>query len=401
MKEGFNKVTEITHTSEPGDLPHSYGETKVVLLPVEPYSMHAYWEVTLGELEKVKRCLGVAYRQSQAVLRFYDVTNIIFDGTNANSFFDVNIDLQARNWYIRLWSPGKSYFVELAFRTKDGQSFPLARSNTADTPPAWPAPKTDEYYMIVVGDYDLLQDVPIPIEIKASHEVVPPIASQEEPESPSGEEVEQFSRLCSPLAAEENSVRGEAHEDPSCDDRMESGRHIEPVDMSKWEPVLKSGVLTEESSESRSSLMAEENSSRGEFHENSPGEDDVQTEKSNGTVELSREESVFKLSLSFEGSSKGEERPSEIRIARPMDSPHIPPKNPAKHDIFQLRGKPPFKPELLSTQDIHARYKEEGKPDLTEMAEKWFTPGVSSKQNRSRRLKGSAIRLAAKRFLGM
>jgi len=51
-------------TSEPGDLPDSYGETRVVLLPVEPYLVHVYWEVTFLELKKAKHRLGDEYGRS-------------------------------------------------------------------------------------------------------------------------------------------------------------------------------------------------------------------------------------------------------------------------------------------------------------------------------------------------
>lgn len=154
-------------TSEPSDLPDSYGETRVVLLAVEPYLVHVYWEVTFLELEKAKHRLGDEYGRSQAILRCYDITNIIFDGTNAHSSFDVHIDLKAKNRYVHLWSPDKSYFVELGLKTEDSQFYPIARSNIAETPRARPASKSDEHYMLVAGDYDLLEAVPAPIDVQA------------------------------------------------------------------------------------------------------------------------------------------------------------------------------------------------------------------------------------------
>jgi len=129
-----------------------YCESRVVLLPVEPYLIHAYWDVTSNDIKKAKQRLGDDYGQSQAVLRFYDVTDIIYDGTNAHGFFDVDIDLQAKDWYVDLWSPDKSYFVDLGFKTGDDFFLSLARSGVAKTPCASPAPKTDEHYMLVAED---------------------------------------------------------------------------------------------------------------------------------------------------------------------------------------------------------------------------------------------------------
>lgn len=198
---------------EPIDLPDSYGETRVVLLPVEPYLLHVYWEVTPVELERAKYQIDDEPGQSQTILRCYDVTNILFDGMNAHGSFDVYIDLLAKSRYVHLWSPEKSYFVELGFKTEDGRFYPIARSNIAQIPPDWPAPKSDEHYMLVAGDYDLLQTVPAPIDVRPSHEPTPPKASQSEPELVSTAERDRHFETRSISAAEENSSRAEVHKE--------------------------------------------------------------------------------------------------------------------------------------------------------------------------------------------
>jgi len=134
------------------DLYEEYCKSRVVLLPVGPYLIHAYWDVTGNDIEKAKQQLGDDYGQSWTVLRFYDVTNIIYDGTNAHSFFDVDIDLQAKDWYVDLWSSDKSYFVDLGFKTGDGFFLSLARSSIVKIPCSRPAPKVDEHYMLVAED---------------------------------------------------------------------------------------------------------------------------------------------------------------------------------------------------------------------------------------------------------
>ncbi len=199
--------------SEPVDLPDSYGETRVVLLPVEPYLLHVYWEVTPVELERAKHQIKDNHRQSQTILRCYDVTNILFDGMNAHGSFDVYIDLPAKSWYVPLWSPEKSYFVELGFKTEDGRFYPIARSNIAQIPPDWPAPRSDEHYMLVAGDYDVLQTVPAPIDVRPSHEPTPPKASQSDLELLSPAERDRHFETRPLFAAEENSSRTEVHKE--------------------------------------------------------------------------------------------------------------------------------------------------------------------------------------------
>jgi hypothetical protein len=138
-------------TLGPVDLHDSYGETRVVLLPVVPYMVHVYWDVASDELEKARDRVDDD-RRSRTVLRFYDVTDIFFDGTNAHSFFDVYVELESRSRYVHLWSPDKSYFVELGLKTEDDRFFPLVRSNVAHTPSAWPAPQADEQDTAVQGN---------------------------------------------------------------------------------------------------------------------------------------------------------------------------------------------------------------------------------------------------------
>jgi hypothetical protein len=136
----------------PIDLPDSYGETRAVLMAIEPYLLHVYWEVTSDELEKAKHWFDDDHAQCQTILRFYDVTNAIVDNEKTHSFFDMDIDLYSSSRYVHLWSPDKSYFVELGFKAADGRFFPLVRSNVAKTPSAWPAPKADQRDAAVHGN---------------------------------------------------------------------------------------------------------------------------------------------------------------------------------------------------------------------------------------------------------
>jgi len=104
---------------EPGELPETYGRTKVVAMVVSPYLVHVYWDLSAKDQAK----------SGPACLRFHDAT--------AGGSFDVNVDLGARNWYVHLWSPEKRYSVELGLQRADVFQA-LARSNPIETPRAWP-----------------------------------------------------------------------------------------------------------------------------------------------------------------------------------------------------------------------------------------------------------------------
>ena len=118
------------------ELPDSYGKTRVVLLVVDPNLVHAYWEVTPREQSEAESRIGDS---SQPVLRFYE----------AAESFDVEIDLRPRNWYVPLWSSGKSYYVDLGLRGGSGSFARLARSNAVHVPRALPVIEVEERFMRV------------------------------------------------------------------------------------------------------------------------------------------------------------------------------------------------------------------------------------------------------------
>src|SRR5438034_9528832 len=115
-----------------GDLPESYGDPTVTLLVVDSYLVHVYWDFDLAKLPP---------ETTSAALRFYEVT----DGP-ISSRFDVEIDLRARNWYVHLWSPAKSYCADLGVKTGAGTFTPLVRSNTVQTPRAWPVAEAHRHF---------------------------------------------------------------------------------------------------------------------------------------------------------------------------------------------------------------------------------------------------------------
>ena len=115
------------------ELPSHYGETKVVLLVRDPYWLYSYWEIAPQRLDQAKGELGRQGEGCKNILRVYDITGQQFNGTNANSFFDLEIN-GADNWYIKVGHPDRSYCVDLGLLTPGGTFYLLARSNQVTTP---------------------------------------------------------------------------------------------------------------------------------------------------------------------------------------------------------------------------------------------------------------------------
>ncbi len=103
------------------ELPQSYGRSRVVVLAIDPHHVHAYWEVTPADAAAARaRLAGTELGPATWVLRFHDVTRVEADTASAHGHFDVDIDLDSRNWYIDLWASDKTYLVELGARVSGG-----------------------------------------------------------------------------------------------------------------------------------------------------------------------------------------------------------------------------------------------------------------------------------------
>ncbi len=140
-------------------LPQSYGKTRVVLLPVHPDLVHVYWEVANSDVKNLRNRLRRGSSRPQAVLRFFEVGPTSLD----NTFFDVQVELEARQWYVPLWSPQQSYYVDLGLKTGGGRFLPLCRSMVIETPPAWPSLKGEERYVSWDNQGKLIEaEIPFP-----------------------------------------------------------------------------------------------------------------------------------------------------------------------------------------------------------------------------------------------
>ena len=142
-KRDFAKAV-LERPLELEELPDLYDQTRVVLLPVDPYLIHVYWEIAGSDAKQARLRAGASGPEYQATLRFHDITDTL---TDHRSEFDVDIQLGPGNWYVRLWSPEKRYFADLGLRAEDGSFIPIARSNIIHTPRAHPSTNVDQGYL--------------------------------------------------------------------------------------------------------------------------------------------------------------------------------------------------------------------------------------------------------------
>ena len=117
---------------ETGELPASYGRTRLMLVATGPYRVFAYWDVAAEALP-----------QGTAALRFYDA-----DASAPPEPFDIEVDLEAHSRFVDLWSPDRAYRAELGLRRGD-EWIVLAKSNVVRTPRAWPKIEPEAHFLRV------------------------------------------------------------------------------------------------------------------------------------------------------------------------------------------------------------------------------------------------------------
>ncbi|MFH0794046.1 MAG: DUF4912 domain-containing protein [bacterium] len=114
------------------ELPAEYGETRIVLMVRDPRWLFAYWEVAVED--RMRLGLTGGGRSSSLALRVYDVTGKVFDGRNANSFFDVRINDYAVSWYVQTPQANRAWAVDYGYYNEDGEFVTVTRSNSAEAP---------------------------------------------------------------------------------------------------------------------------------------------------------------------------------------------------------------------------------------------------------------------------
>ncbi|MDR1522352.1 MAG: DUF4912 domain-containing protein [Endomicrobium sp.] len=133
LSSKLNKVNKAV-SYQNCDLPRTYNDTKIVILPKDPIWIYTYWEISTHTIEEFQSKDGEPFNILSLVLRVYDISYIDFDGFNANKYFDIKIHPDALSWYINLGEYNCSWCVDLGYFLRDGRFITIARSNTLTSP---------------------------------------------------------------------------------------------------------------------------------------------------------------------------------------------------------------------------------------------------------------------------
>lgn len=130
------------------ELPEQYHTTYLRAIPRDPSWIFLYWEITNEALDAIKDSIGEeTFNTIKPILRVSDITGIDYNGGNALSFFDSEINRYADNWYIKVPHPGRIYVVEHGLCTIDGTFFVIVRSNPIRVPQDSISERIDEEWV--------------------------------------------------------------------------------------------------------------------------------------------------------------------------------------------------------------------------------------------------------------
>jgi hypothetical protein len=137
-------------------IPWGYGRDRVTAIAVDPDRLFVYWEVRDETLDAARERLGPAGARAVLVLRVYDTSGRIFDGENAHSYFDQDVQRNDRQWFCHVGKPSSSAHLEMGLRTPDGRFLKLMRSGRVDFPRKEPAGwRPAEWMRVVAGTGDI------------------------------------------------------------------------------------------------------------------------------------------------------------------------------------------------------------------------------------------------------
>ena len=148
------KVTPGPTSAPEFHIPAGYGDNRIVLITRDPWWVYTYWEIERQKEEEVRNTVRAkGFDNPKSILRVYDVTDIDFTGSNAHSFFDIELKGLANNWYIEVGKPNRSWVADIGLLTPPGDFFLLARSNAVHTPRFGMSEVTDEEWFCPAEDY--------------------------------------------------------------------------------------------------------------------------------------------------------------------------------------------------------------------------------------------------------
>lgn len=115
---------------------------KRILIPTEHLTawlidknkLFVYWRLLDVKKDLVSSYFDKPFASYQQVLRIYDVTDILFNGSNAHHIQEIKLHEKQSISLLNELQPNRCYITELGVKLSDHEFFPLLRSNAVHIP---------------------------------------------------------------------------------------------------------------------------------------------------------------------------------------------------------------------------------------------------------------------------
>lgn len=143
----FHEQRRFHEESDQRELPHEYGDTKIVVMVRDPEWVFAYWEVNDETRAGFK--LNRHGHDRRVIVRFYKITGRDWPAEPAHYTFDVDVGPYSSSWYVRMPEADSEWVAELATFDDEGNYVAIVRSNPIRMPRDSVSEETDAQWMIV------------------------------------------------------------------------------------------------------------------------------------------------------------------------------------------------------------------------------------------------------------
>lgn len=107
------------------ELPHSYNQTKLVLLPRDPENLFLYWDFS-GETWEWIKSLFEKHERILPKLRIFVL--------DQDEFYEIDVKLESKKWHLFLPVAGETVYAELGLMDESATFHLIAKSNSLKMP---------------------------------------------------------------------------------------------------------------------------------------------------------------------------------------------------------------------------------------------------------------------------
>ena len=118
-------------------MPFSYNQTRLELLVRDPEWAYSWWDFS-GDTWNWMTKIFLKDPGARAKLRIHNLSH--------RASYDLDIDLEAKNWYVNLGLPDTEFEAELGLLDSHGHFHLIAKSNRVRTPRNGPSKVVDPHW---------------------------------------------------------------------------------------------------------------------------------------------------------------------------------------------------------------------------------------------------------------